>query len=78
MSFLIGDTVVLKGGGPTMTVGQVSEPWITCQWFDKDLHLQRDVFLRTTLKAATSWGPTVPGVYQEPSIGGGCSPVFSR
>ena len=35
--FNVGDTVVLKAGGPKMTILQVglgSTNWISCRWFD--------------------------------------------
>ena len=33
--FKTGDVVILKSGGPSMTVEQVSEDSVLCAWFDK-------------------------------------------
>jgi len=32
-NFREGDIVKLKSGGPPMTVGKVTEKYITCHWF---------------------------------------------
>jgi uncharacterized protein YodC (DUF2158 family) len=36
--FAPGDIVVLRSGGPAMTVARVSEAGVVCCWFDKDWH----------------------------------------
>ena len=35
MQFVAGQVVVLKSGGPDMTVKNVSDEGVTCDWFDK-------------------------------------------
>lgn len=49
MKFKIGDSVILKSGGPYIPVMSVAEfdkedGVLTCQWFDKDQRLQREKF----------------------------------
>ncbi len=33
MDFAIGDVVVLRGGGPFMTVTKLAPDTVTCQWW---------------------------------------------
>lgn len=35
MDFEIGDTVVLKSGGPLMTVTDIDGEMVSCTWFEK-------------------------------------------
>ncbi len=35
----IGDTVRLKSGGPIMTVREVEESEVTCNWFSEDKNI---------------------------------------
>lgn len=76
--FLTGDTVVLKSGGPTMTVISVDQQTVHCVWFDHDQSVHGHQFLIATIRHSTTWGPSIPGAYREPPLGGGCSQVFSR
>lgn len=50
----IGDVVVLKSGGPKMTVKKVGLPndFVVCQWFDGD-NEKSEPFAAATLEAAT-------------------------
>lgn len=49
--FAEGDVVRRKMGGPLMTVeGMRQCEFISVVWFDKDDHVQRDVFHPTTLE----------------------------
>ncbi|CAJ0561823.1 TPA: DUF2158 domain-containing protein [Proteus mirabilis] len=49
-NFNIGDVVVLKSGGPKMTVSEVrNDNYVTCVWFeDKQTHTQ--AFVSETLE----------------------------
>ena len=50
----IGDTVVLKSGGPPMTVASGVfglPPSVTCQWFERD-SVKKGTFPVETLKPA--------------------------
>jgi len=38
--FKIGDVVVLKSGGPRMTVEKVDGTTVHCKWFEKDKQKQ--------------------------------------
>jgi len=57
-SFSVGDLVQLKSGGPVMTVEGFSDPsvyveahkCVSCLWFDKENHLQRESLLTDSLK----------------------------
>lgn len=51
MTFKVGDVVVLKSGGPKMTVYEVEEENCFCQWFDEKKTLQQGVFTISTLEA---------------------------
>lgn len=44
----VGDVVMLKSGGPTMTVKEVTERGLLCEWFAGD-KLERAVFNPETL-----------------------------
>jgi uncharacterized protein YodC (DUF2158 family) len=49
MSFNVGDVVKLRSGGPLMTttgtsVGPDRPMLFTCEWFDRDGHLQHGSF----------------------------------
>ena len=35
MTFKVGDVVVLKSGGPRMTVEEIEGQEVQCVWFDK-------------------------------------------
>ncbi len=57
MIFEPGDIVILKSGGPEMTVeigekkqSSISTPYVTAIWFDKRDILNRDTFLVHTIK----------------------------
>ena len=50
----VGDVVVLKSGGPKMTVREVGQdddgPYAICEWFDSDKKPQTRSFVQETLK----------------------------
>jgi uncharacterized protein YodC (DUF2158 family) len=55
----IGDTVVLKSGGPVMTVSHMTmltsdDPHCTCVWFDDDSHNHTAVFTVAALRKANN------------------------
>lgn len=50
-----GDVVVLRGGGPMMTVVTQHGEGVFCLWFDVNGHLQRDTFKAVTLMTAKAW-----------------------
>lgn len=52
-----GDAVVLKGGGPPMTVTAVERHEVHCRWFDATLELMGNGFDALTLRKIT---PPVP------------------
>ena len=48
--FSVGDVVILKSGGPDMTIietEKISEQYVTCQWFD-----EHKVYEKNFVKAA--------------------------
>lgn len=55
--FSVGDVVVLKSGGPAMTVDSLhddfrtGEPLVRCTWFDKNDSVQFNNFSPLHLKA---------------------------
>lgn len=51
MKFKIGDVVVLKSGGPEMTVENIDEQGnVTCTWFDKDNNRKTETFKEEMLE----------------------------
>jgi uncharacterized protein YodC (DUF2158 family) len=49
--FKVGDVVMLKSGGPTMTVGSIAPGGvIECLWFDKNNEQQHAAFSPATLE----------------------------
>ena len=50
MTFIRGMTVNLAPGGPLMTVREVREDTITCDWFDKQGRLRKADFFADQLK----------------------------
>lgn len=47
----IGDVVLLKSGGPNMTVEKIQDNDLAdCLWFDQDKNLQRNTFSLNVLK----------------------------
>jgi uncharacterized protein YodC (DUF2158 family) len=44
MDFKVGDQVLLKSGGPTMTIEKIMGTRISCTWFNGKNELSRDVF----------------------------------
>ncbi len=46
----IGDVVILKSGGPKMTVYAIGND-ASCKWFDKNDELQYAAFLKEELKS---------------------------
>jgi uncharacterized protein YodC (DUF2158 family) len=55
--FKIGDVVVLKSGGPDMTVEEPGEV-VGCVWFEKN-QPQRGFFPAAVLEAKKPWNPGV-------------------
>ena len=50
MTYLEGDVVSKKTGGPLMTVeGARTDGFVSAQWFDADGHIQRDAFAPSVL-----------------------------
>ena len=48
----VGDVVMLKSGGPSMTIietEKISEQYVTCQWFNEDNKLQKENFRKEAL-----------------------------
>jgi uncharacterized protein YodC (DUF2158 family) len=43
-SFQLGDRVLLKSAGPVMTVTELSDGQVWCQWFDKQTGIERTAF----------------------------------
>lgn len=50
--FNVGDLVMLKSGGPVMTVIQVDGSNVYCTWFDERNVIQRHVFVAGALESA--------------------------
>ena len=55
-----GDLVLLKSGGPLMTVHAVSPQGVVCTWFDKNNH-KTATFPEATLEA---YEDPVPGDFR--------------
>lgn len=53
----VGDSVVLKSGGPVMTVTKVDGPLVECQWFLKGNKLERGSFPGEALAPPAPPGP---------------------
>lgn len=68
-TFNTGDIVMLKSGGPRMTVEGPSGTSLVCSWFDhKTKNLKRETFLEDTLKKIDTAGgragrATISGIY---------------
>ena len=45
-----GDVVVLKSGGPRMTVEYVDGDSVHCTWFDSNKERKRDAFFESSLE----------------------------
>ena len=52
--FEIGDIVMLKSGGPPMTVHLVQAAAVTCVWFDANEEHQKLKFTKNTLRHCDS------------------------
>lgn len=52
MDFKEGDTVMLKSGGPRMTVEEVGDGYVACVWFDKG-NAKRETFAPALLSKAS-------------------------
>ncbi len=52
MPFEVGDVVMLRSGGPHMTVEQVDGNIVSTVWFDESQHLRRQQFNPCWLKRA--------------------------
>lgn len=66
-AFNPGDIVMLKSGGPRMTVEGPSGDSLVCSWFDhKTKVLSRETFLEDTLRkidTSSSRAKAIPGLY---------------
>lgn len=58
--FKVGDIVVLKSGGPDMTVADVKDQRVFCKWFFKGKYAEQ-VFKKELLKEADK--PEDPQAY---------------
>jgi uncharacterized protein YodC (DUF2158 family) len=54
---MVGDVVVLKSGGPRMTVVAEEQDSVQCVWFDTDNRLEQATFLASVVVA---WEKYVP------------------
>lgn len=50
VGFKIGDIVLLKSGGPIMTVQSIKDETIYCTWFDDNNIRKQEYFNTETLK----------------------------
>ncbi|NMH66931.1 YodC family protein [Shewanella salipaludis] len=50
MAFKVGDVVVLKSGGPRMTVVEIDELDCFCQWFDDKNNLASGGFSASSIE----------------------------
>lgn len=60
--FSVGDVVVLKSGGPRMTVdtiGTALDPYMRVSWFDEDDRVYSSSFLSEMLVMASSKTPVM-------------------
>lgn len=57
MSIKTGDVVVLKSGGPPMTVFDVSAEVVECHWFDADNELRQGKLNERELRLVASQSP---------------------
>lgn len=48
--FKPGDIVILKSGGPRMTIATIDERSALCEWFSDDQQAQSKSFALTSLK----------------------------
>lgn len=48
--FRVSDVVVLKSGGPPMTVKEADGNEVNCEWFLKDHTIQQRIFLISSLE----------------------------
>jgi uncharacterized protein YodC (DUF2158 family) len=55
-NFNSGDVVILKSGGPSMTVSDVEGDEVICDWFDGKKRM-RDSFQASTLQIYNRPGP---------------------
>lgn len=55
-TFAPGDVVMLKSGGPTMTVANVSGQTATCVWIEKNKTFREDFELMILEKYASPFG----------------------
>ena len=46
----VGDVVQLKSGGPPMTISEIEDDYIVCNWFNKHGKLESNSFGRLELK----------------------------
>jgi uncharacterized protein YodC (DUF2158 family) len=56
--FKVGDVVILRSGGPAMTVTKVTSDAIVCEWFDNKQSAQIKHFV-----------PDAIDIYTTPSLG---------
>lgn len=51
--FKLGDVVILKSGGPSMTVTEVRDSTVRAQWFDDNKQVQSHYFRCESLKQSS-------------------------
>lgn len=71
MGYMIGDTVQLKSGGPSMTVNNVDlDNYVYCDWFDEYGDRHSDKFKSELLQgaAAAQTGGDEPVPVATPSL----------
>jgi uncharacterized protein YodC (DUF2158 family) len=56
--FKVGDVVLLKSGGPDMTIETVTGQTVHCVWFEKNV-VKRGAFPMATLEAKKPWEPVI-------------------
>lgn len=60
MPFEVGEVVMLKSGGPSMTVESLDDGFsekdmkVMCLWFDNDQHIQEKLFRQDVLDYAAT------------------------
>lgn len=61
-TFIIGETVKLKSGGPVMTVAEVEGEEVVCLWFEKSQQHKQRFPAATLIKSKPSTGTTFSAI----------------